>query len=127
MSRAVRYVIVSVMGTAVQLLTLAVLSAGARWPAALATTFAVLAALLHNFIWHSFWTWSDRSLSQPNLIATFGRFVLANGVVSLVGNVAITVTLAAIGVSPVLANIVAIAICGLCNFWLADNAVWTTS
>jgi len=124
MIRAVRYLTVSVMGTAVQLLTLAVLTAGPQWPAALATSLAVSAAIVHNFIWHSLWTWSDRPLSGNGLAGTFGRFVLANGVVSLLGNITITVVLAAVGVSPVLANIVAIAICGLCNFWLADHAVF---
>ena len=114
------------MGTAVQLLTLAVLSAGLRRPAALTTTVAVAAAVVHNFIWHCRWTWHDRPLEGWEILRGFARFVMANGVVSLIGNVTITVVLTSVGWPMVLSNITAIAACGACNFFLADQLVWVT-
>ena len=57
-------------------------------PDLVATLAAVSAAIVHNFVWHLRWTWRDRrfrriaACSPPS-----ARFALANGAVSLVGNV----------------------------------------
>jgi putative flippase GtrA len=57
--------------------------------------------------------------------ATFARFVAANGLVSIGGNVAVmTVLVGGAHVPIVPANAVAIALCSLANFWLADRVVF---
>jgi putative flippase GtrA len=54
-----------------------------------------------------------------------GRFVLANGAVSLVGNVVVMATLTGgLGVHPLPANALAIAACSVVNFWLGDHFVF---
>ena len=83
-----------------------------------ATVVAVEAAVLHNFVWHQRWTWRDRPASTArDLTARLARFHLANGAVSLVGNVVLMAALAGVlGLDPVVANVTAIAGCSLVNF-----------
>jgi len=124
MNRGLRFVafnIVGLGGVAVQLASLALLLAwGVHYLAA--TAVAVLLSVVHNFLWHRLWTWRDRRGSAR---ATFIRFVLANGVVSLAGNLGVMATLVAgVGMPPVAANLVSIAVCGLLNFWLGDAFVF---
>jgi putative flippase GtrA len=81
-------------------------------------------ALVHNFLWHRRWTWAERTESRW-ATAQLLRFVTANGVVSLAGNLVVMMALVpGAHVAPVVANGIAIAICGLLNFWLADAVVF---
>jgi putative flippase GtrA len=128
--RFLRFNVVAIAGLAVQLATLWVLIHMAGLHYAVATVAAVSAALVHNFIWHCLWTWQDRAgrLGWRILTGRFGQFVAANGAVSLVGNVAIAMVLVSgRHLSPVVANLVAVAMCGLINFWLADRLVFTAT
>lgn len=113
--------LVGLAGIAVQLAGVIVLTrAGVQYLAA--TAAAVMISVVHNFAWHSLWTWRDR---QSPLAGTFARFVLANGTISLLGNLGVMATLVAgAGVPPVAANIAAIIVCGLVNFWLGDAVVF---
>ena len=124
MNRGLRFLafnIVGLGGVAVQLAALALLVAwGVHYLAA--TAAAVLLSVVHNFLWHRLWTWRDRRGSARS---TFVRFVLANGAVSLAGNLGVMATLVdGAGMSPVAANLVSIAVCGLLNFWLGDAFVF---
>ena len=76
---------VGVLGFLVQLGVLTLLL-GTGLHYVVATTLAVEAAILHNFCWHSRWTWRDRP--RVDSTATLWRFHLANGLISLVGNAA---------------------------------------
>ena len=84
----------------VQLTALALLT-HAGWPVLLATALAVEAAVLHNFVWHERWTWSDRPVRGPQRLARLGQFHLANGAVSLGGNVVVMFALQTLGGLPV--------------------------
>ncbi len=120
--RFLRFNLVGGVGLAAQLGALWVLTVLVGLPVAPATAIAVAVAVVHNFGWHRRWTWRDR---ESRLIDAFMAFVAANGLVSLVGNVAITTTLvrgASLGVVP--ANLVAIGLCACLNFWLADRVVF---
>jgi putative flippase GtrA len=65
------------------------------------------------------------ALVRGGVIAAFARFAVANGAVSLAGNLAVMATLVSgAHVEPVVANGVAIAVCGLLNFWLGDAVVF---
>jgi putative flippase GtrA len=125
MNRWLRFLafnIVGLGGAAVQLASLALLMAwGLHYLAA--TAAAVLLSVVHNFLWHRLWTWRDRRGCAPS---TFIRFALANGAVSLAGNLGVMATLVAgAGMPPIAANLVSMAVCGLLNFWIGDAFVFT--
>jgi putative flippase GtrA len=122
--RLARFNAVGAAGIAVQLAALWLLTDVAHVHYLFATPVAVGLAVLHNFMWHWTWTWHDRA-HAGGLIAAFARFAVANGVVSLAGNLAVMATLVSgAHVEPVAANGVAIAVCGLLNFWLGDAVVF---
>ena len=127
-SSFLRFHIVGVIGFAVQLMVLAALEiAGA--PVLVATAIAVEAAILHNFVWHERWTWAG------TLYGTCGgrlaRFHLSNGLISIVGNIAMTAALVASGVPLVLANVAAVLTCAVLNYaaasmWVFCAKTWPT-
>ena len=123
--RFVRFSAVGAAGMLVQLGTLWLLVDLAHVHHTLATTAAVTAAVVHNFTWHRHWTWKDRASHRTPLLKTFAAFAMANGMVSLVGNIVITTAIvAATSLHAVPANIIAIAVCAVLNFWLANTVVF---
>jgi putative flippase GtrA len=127
MNRGVRFLRFNTVGAAgigVQLPVLWLLADVAHVHYLIATPAAVGLAVVHNFIWHWRWTWCDRTRAG-GLTATFARFAIANGAVSLAGNLAVMVTLVSgAHVEPVVASAAAIGVCGLLNFWLGDAVVF---
>ena len=120
-----RFNVVGALGIVVQLSTLAVLTELARLDTLPATFIAVSAAIVHNFIWHHRWTWRERARSVGRVDQAFLRFLTANGVVSIVGNMTTMALLTEVaGLPPVPANVVAIAVTGLVNFFVADRLVF---
>ncbi len=123
--RLVRFNAVGALGIVVQLTAIWALTDGAALPYLTATVIAVSAAVVHNFLWHLKWTWGDRPMTPAAAFGAFLRFVSANGLVSLTGNVVIMTALTGgAGLRPVAANVVAIAACGLVNFWLGEQVVF---
>ena len=91
-----------------------------------ATLVATELAVLHNFLWHTQWTWADRPVSVLQSIGRFARFNFSNGAVSLVGNVMLMAALVAHTSLPYLeANMVAIIVCSLVNYVLSENVVFS--
>lgn len=124
-TRWITFNMVGLAGVAVQLAALAALTGLLHLHVAVATLLAVEAAVLHNFVWHQRWTWRDRpAAGTREVMVRLARFHAANGLVSLVGNVIITTLLAGAGLSPVLANLIAIAVCSLVNFAAGDAFVF---
>ena len=125
MSQGKRFVVFNVvgaLGVCVQLACVALLTSVVRVHYIAATTIAVSVAVVHNFLWHRCWTWRDRCATGGTALL---RFVLANGIVSLAGNIGVTATLVSgVHVTPLRANVVAIAVCGVLNFWLGDTFVF---
>ena len=123
--RFVRFNAVGGLGAAVQLGTIWALADVGGLPYLAATAFSVAAAIAHNFVWHLSWTWRDRGLSRPEAVQAFLWFATANGLVSLAGNLIVMAALVGgAGLPVVLANVIAIATCGLVNFWLGDRLVF---
>jgi putative flippase GtrA len=113
-----RFNCVGAIGIAVQLSALAGFERVARGHYLIATAAAVELTLLHNFVWHLHYTWRDRrpAAAIPTQLL---RFHLSNGVVSLLGNLALMPLLACAAGLPVLAaNAVAILCCSVANFAL---------
>jgi len=118
--------LVGIFGFAVQLGALYVLKRHVGLDYVSATALAVEIAVLHNFVWHEHVTWSDlvRPLEHGVLRRLF-RFHVANGVISIAGNVAITWALVTWLRAPyLLANAVSVLICALLNFVAADRFVF---
>jgi putative flippase GtrA len=96
-----------------------------------ATAIAVEAAVVHNFVWHEQFTWADRTNSDQTKsswrrpLARLVRFHLANGAVSILGNLALMKVMVGRGhMNYLLANAIAIALCSLLNFLVSEEWVF---
>jgi putative flippase GtrA len=117
---------VGFLGIGVQLVALAILKAAAGLVTVPATAIAVEAAVLHNFVWHECWTWKHRRLESGGTLARFLRFNAGNGLISIVGNVALMWLLASkLQIHYLIANAVAIAVCSTANFMVSDRLVFS--
>ena len=113
------------MGIGVQLLTLGALADGLGLDYRLGTALAVLAAVLHNFVWHEHWTWGDRCAGRRGRWARLGSFTLVNGTLSIAGNVLFTsLYVTAFDIHHVPANLMAIATCSVANFLASHHVVF---
>ena len=108
----------------VQLTTLALLNHYAHGHYMVATAAALELTLVHNFIWHLNFTWRDRR-SGGTLRTQFVQFHLANGLVSLVGNLALMRLLVGVVHLPVvLSNAMAILCCSIVNFVFGNRLIF---
>jgi len=120
-----RFNAVGLIGVGVQLAVLAVLRSGLSWSIRLSTIVAVESAVLHNFIWHERWTWAHRDLHLSGVPGRLFRFNLSNGLISIVGNLALMELLAVrLQINYMLSNMVAIGVCSLLNFFASDKLVF---
>jgi putative flippase GtrA len=141
-----KFNLVGAIGVAVQFGVLFFLKSALHLHYLVATAVAVETAVVHNFIWHERFTWADRvnahSTSKqggptrtarglgsvelsPGVVRRLCRFHLANGAVSILGNLAIMKTLVDLKhMNYLIANLIAIAVCSLANFVLSDHWVF---
>lgn len=120
MIRWLKFCAVGGIGIGVQLAALAILL---RWRVhyLVATALAVEIALLHNYVWHKHWTWKGREKHAGRL----ARFHLANGLVSILSNLAwMRVLTGGLHIPPMPANMAAIGATALLNFVLGDRWVF---
>jgi dolichol-phosphate mannosyltransferase len=129
LARFGKFNLVGLLGTALQLLLLYVLTKRFHTSAVAATPVAVEIVVLHNFAWHERFTWRDRQLkSLRQRTARLWRFHAGNGLTSLLGNTVLAYCLVERLKVPVLQSaIAAILVCSLVNFFLADRWVYTTT
>jgi putative flippase GtrA len=136
-TRWLKFNFVGGIGMVVQVAVLFLLKSQLRLHYLWATVIAVEAAILHNFVWHEQFTWADRS--KPDRVrlthswerrwrkslARLGRFNLANGSVSILGNLVLMRVIVGEGHLNYLAgNGIAIALCSLANFVVSDAWVF---
>jgi len=82
-----RFSAVGVIGAGLQLLLMSLLTKCFGLLSVIATPVAVEITLLHNFIWHERFTWSEsRAKRSTQLVDRLWRFHAANGLISLGGN-----------------------------------------
>lgn len=126
--RWLKFNAVGALGVSVQLGTLALLVSGLQVDYLVATALAVESAVMHNFIWHEYFTWRDRTRkAHSGSLRRMLSFHASNGMVSLFGNLLLMRMLVGIARMPyVAANMLAIAICGLVNFLLAELVVFVS-
>ena len=118
-----KFNLVGAMGMVLQLCALALFNRCAPGHYLLTSAAALELTLLHNFVWHLRYTWHDRR-HDSELLAQLLRFHLSNGLVSMLGNLALMRILVQQAHLPVLvSNGIAILCCSLVNFCLGNN--WT--
>ncbi len=112
---------VGAIGMMFQLATLALINRCIPSHYLWATAAAIELTLLHNFAWHVQYTWRDRR-KKSALFRRLFRFHASNGLVSIIGNLAMMRVLVQEAHIPVLAaNAVAILVCSTVNFLLGDH------
>ena len=118
--RWAKFIGVGAMGMAVQLGSLAVLNHWLRPHYLVASAVALEITLVHNFVWHMRFTWrgrEDRGSWQGQMM----RHQMSSGMMSMVGNLVLMRVLVQGAHLPVVAsNAIAILMCSLANFCLAE-------
>ena len=123
--RLLKFHMVGVIGIGVQLCFLFVFRTVLHLNYLLATGLAVECAVLHNFLWHEHFTWSDRSNGSP--LRRLLRFNLSTGLISIVGNlVLMRLLVGSLHLQYIVANLLTIGACSLLNFWASDQVVFQT-
>jgi len=122
----IRFSAIATVGLTVQLAALAALAYAAHLPMALATLCAVELAILHNCGWPERWTWRGRAADGlRGRLRRLIRFHVGAGLVSLAGNVVVTVVLTdSLHTPVVVANVIAVALLGIANFCAVDRFVF---
>jgi len=124
-----RFNLVGLLGAGLQVTLLWILTECFRAPLLAATPAAVEIVVLHNFLWHESFTWRDRRFKtvQQRVIALL-LFHAGNGCISLVGNMIVMYLLVErLRVSIFPSASLAIAVCSVLNFFLADRWVFSAS
>jgi putative flippase GtrA len=122
MTRFVKFSAAGALGFLMQIAGVALLTQlGLHYLAA--TAIAVEAAILANFAWHRALTWADRP--SGDLLGQLIRFNALTAITSIIGTVAVTALLVeTASISPVMANIISVAVLGVVNFIGADTLVF---
>jgi putative flippase GtrA len=124
--RWLKFNAVGALGVCLQLSALAVLIGALGVNYLLATGMAVELTVVHNFLWHEYFTWRDRTRAAGG--GVFRRlltFNASNGLVSLGGNLLLMRLLVGVAEVPyVMANGIAILSCSLVNFLMAELMVF---
>lgn len=116
-----KFNLVGMVGMAVQLGALALINRVAPGHYMVATAAAIEITLLHNFVWHLHYTWRDRRCRSA-LRSQLIRFHLSNGLVSMVGTLALMpILVGEMRIPVVVANAIAILCCSIVNFCLGHN------
>jgi putative flippase GtrA len=119
-----KFNLVGAIGMVLQLAALALFSRWLHGHYLCASAAAVELTLLHNFVWHLRYTWRDCE-SSSSIATRLLRFHLSNGLVSLLGNLALMHLLVHGAHLPLLlSNLIAILCCSIVNFLLGNEWVF---
>jgi putative flippase GtrA len=120
--RWLKFNFVGAIGIAVQMAALAFFSEVLKLSYLWATALAVETAVLHNFAWHERFTWKHMPRGAlRERTARLLRFHAGNGVISILGNLALMrLLVGGLHVNKYLANAVAIGVCALANFAVSE-------
>jgi putative flippase GtrA len=124
--RWLRFNLVGATGIVVQLAMLFLLKSIFHCNYLPATGFAVEAAVINNFFWHERYTWADRVRpSWRESPLRLLRFNLANGGISLAGNLGLMKGMVGLAhMNYLAADAIAIVFCCLANFLVSDEWVF---
>ena len=117
------FVLVGVIGFVVQLTSFIALTKLGGCPLLIATAASVLAAVLHNFLWHARWTWGDRRTGRQ--LMRLANFTFATGTSSVVGNLLfVSAFVSVCHVDPIVATVLAVGATSAFNFLVCDRYVF---
>ena len=123
--RSIMFSAVGLVGIGVQLAALWMLKSRLGVPLLVATFLATEIAVIHNFGWHVHWTWADRPASVAETLRRLIRFHVTNGLVSIIGNLALMTLLTVyLRLHYLLANLISIGVCALVNLVVSDAWVF---
>jgi putative flippase GtrA len=129
-TRWLKFNFVGGIGVVVQFAALFFLKSEFHFHYLWATALAVEAALVHNFVWHEQFTWVDRMAGDGEGSGRFSvtrllRFNLANGAISILGNVLLMrLMVGEEHMNYLAADGIAIALCSVANFAVSDAWVF---
>lgn len=90
-----------------------------------ATVIALEAAILHNFLWHSRWTWRDRAgAGWPRRL---GRFNAIHGATAMLNLACMAVLVDGAGLPYLLATCLSVGACSVLNFTACHTTVFKPS
>lgn len=91
-----------------------------------ASMMAIEIAIIHNFIWHRYWTWKDRNgNSNQSFLRQLLTYNLITGLVDLLVNVSVLWLLTtAFGVYYLISNIAGMIAGPFIKFWLNEKIVF---
>ena len=120
---------VGALGFCIQLNALWLFIVALKLTSLVATALAVETAVVHNFVWHQFLTWKDRSSEKRyDWLKRLFAFNLTNGAVSLAGNLFFAwLIIGRQRIWLLAANLFAIAFCSAINFVLSDKLIFRTA
>lgn len=129
LGRLVRFGLVGLSGVFVDMTLLYLLSDPSTLglPLNMGKSIAAEVAILNNFLWNDAWTFADLSSSQKGMQKRLKRFLKFNFIclAGLVLNLlTFDVLIYLLGINPYLANLIAIAIVTIWNFWLNLKLSW---
>ncbi|HKB09438.1 MAG TPA: GtrA family protein [Vicinamibacterales bacterium] len=123
--RTFAFLAVAAGGFAIQTSIVALLTRCAGVTAEAATAIGVALAVLHNFLWHERWTWSDRRAGRRSRLRTFAAYQLATGLTSVAGNVLfVAIAVRTLAVDATIANVAAVVALSAVNYAIADRWVF---
>ncbi|HXB75428.1 MAG TPA: GtrA family protein [Candidatus Acidoferrales bacterium] len=132
-NRWLRFNAVGALGMVVQFACFGLLFSLLRINYMAAAALAVEAAVLHNFVWHERFTWKERTTQvkppagglRREAAMRLLRFHAGNGLVSILGNVALMHALVGgMHLNHFLATGISIATCSLLNFAVSEWFVY---
>ena len=120
--RWLKFNFVGAIGIAVQMGAFALLEGALGVYYLAATALAVETAVLHNFVWHECFTWKDKPRgSTRHVVVRLLKFHAGNGIVSILGNVALMrLLVGGLHLNRYLAQGLSIASCALLNFAVSE-------
>jgi putative flippase GtrA len=118
--------LVGAVGFVLQIGTIALLTRWFGWPSVIATAVGLELAAFHNFFGHSRWTWREcPAQTFRGWAIRYGRYQIAK-TASLLASLAITTSIVLLTECPVeLANVMAVLICALPNYFVAERLVFS--
>jgi putative flippase GtrA len=131
-TRFVRFNVVGLLGVGVQLGAAWILVGLLHLHYLVGSAVAIELSVLHNFVWHERWTWSERGPARPPRgrfrpgagVRCLG-FHAGNGLVSLLGSLALLPFFVGVcGLHYLVANLGTAAATGLLNFLLGDRVIF---
>ena len=118
--RISRFMLIGVLGFIVQMLVATALLTAGLQPV-LATVLAIEAAIVNNHVWHRRWAWRGRA-AAPWPVTLLRAHVGAGGASLVVGGLVVAGLTGR--VPPLLAQVIAVAICAASNYWIADRWIF---